>query len=296
MQNRRGAWSAILAFAFLVLLSIPVNLGARQPALADLLVKAGERASALADTTRVLVCEERYKQTLEKERQSAGSVQSGPREFNSLDQREWIAALTLAATPNSTGLGYPWMEFRDVLSVNGKVQGSGVSRLDPLTNDTTGRAVVQAIKISQSSAAFMFGRLERAIELPRAATLFLHPENQPRFEFKMAGKKKVDGVQAVEIRFEEKRKPTIVRGSGDRDAVTKGSLWIDPLKGNLLMSVFKNADSPEVYDEITVMYRVVPEVGLALPSEMSERIIDEEVATRVLATATFSNWHAVAKK
>jgi hypothetical protein len=302
MLNRDSAWSALTPIVVAALLLSSPRPAAQQPTLTDVLARAGERATALAEGTRVLICEERYEQKYEKARALVGFEYSGPVgarndvSYNGIDQREWAAEVALAATPRSTEAGFPWMEFRDVLTVNGKPHGAASSRLGMLVRDTSGAAVAQALEISQSSATLLFGRLMRAVDIPRTATLFLHPANQPRFEFRKGGQKRIDGVQAMEIRFEEKRKPTIVRASGDLDSPSKGSLWVDPATGNVLMSLLKSADSSTVYDELTVTYRVVAEVGTTLPAEVSERIMDEDAGARVLATTTFSNWHAVAKK
>ena len=202
----------------------------------------------------------------------------------------------LAATPGNQAGGFPWMEFRDVIEVNGKPVRDGRSRLAFLASEPLDTAGAQAVAVSQDAAAFLFGRLARAIDVPRAAVLFLHPANQSRVQFTKGGTRRIDGVQTIEVRFKETGRPTIIRGSGDRDAPSSGSFWIDPRTGNVLMSILKSPDSSTVFDELTITYREEPATGLWLPAQLKERIVDDDAGLRVEATATFTNWRVVTLK
>ena len=145
------------------------------------------------------------------------------------------------------------------------------------------------------SLPYLFARMVRVIELPRTATIFLHPANQPRFEFKKGGQRTIDGVKTVEVKFQERTRPTIIRGGGDRDAPSQGSFWIDPATGHALMSVLKNGDSSTLHDELTMTYREAPGLGLFLPAQLVEKVTDDDAGLKVDAKAAFTKWRAISR-
>ena len=304
MVRLKTAWSITAVVAFVLLAMVRVPLLAQQPALADVLAKAGERAAALSDTTRVLTCEERYKQILERVREligfdsGAGNPSGSHSEVSAvgMDSRVWVAELVILATPGNQDVGLPFREFRDVVSIDGKPVRDGQSRLANLAAFSPEVAGFKALEASQDASGFLFGRFTRAVDIPRAALLFLHPANQSRFELKKGGQRTIDGVKTWEIKFKEKVTPTIIRGSGDKDAPSVGSFWVDPETGDVLESYLKSADMKEVYDELTVTYRKDPESGLRLPATLVERIMDELAGQRVQGTATFTKWRSVPRK
>jgi len=303
MKRVNIAWVAVAVLFSAAPASVhagPASGGAGQaPTLSDVLARAADRAAVLADPTRVVTCEERYHQRLSKLRAIVGYEGQGPVGSRSdvspaaLDARDWVAELALVGTPSNEAFGFPWMEFRDVVLVNGKPVGDGSSRLKLLQADASTQAAAKATAFSADAGQHMFGRLVRAVDVPRAASVILHVSNQPRFEFKKGGERQIGGVRAWEVKFKEKVKPTMIRASGGKDSVSTGSFWIDPATGNVLMSLIKSPDSSDVYDEQTVTYREVAGTGLWLPAELKERVVDDEAGQRVEATGTFTNWRIV---
>jgi len=62
---------------------------------------------------------------------------------------------------------------------------------------------------------------------------FLQPENRPRFRFRLAGKRRVAGVEAWRIEFEERVHPTIITDIQGRDVDAKGWFAVDEVTGRL---------------------------------------------------------------
>lgn len=291
---RAGA-VGVVAVAFVALLPPAASL--QQPTLAGVLSEAAASVTAFADTTRIIACEERYKQNLLRHRvvlaqpELGYELKSSQYEMVGADNREWVAELALAATPANEPLGFPWMEFRDIVSVRGKPLRDGRSRLGMLATQPLDLAGPEAVAITLDAAGLMLGRFVRAIDLPRLALVFLHAANQPRFEFSRGGDDRViDGVKTWEVKYRETTSPSIVRASGGGDAPSTGSFWIDPATGRVRMSVLKSADSSNVHDELTVTYRPNPAIGLCLPVQLKETIVDNDAEQRVDATATFTKW------
>jgi hypothetical protein len=299
---------SIWALLTVLMLVVPLSSEQRPPAptLAEVLARAADRATALADTDRILACEERYRQKFDRVR--AVVAQDGVMGHantvgtrnevtaEAVDKREWLAEFAILATPANEDAGFPWMEFRDVVSVDDKPVRAGAPLLKTLQDDLSPAASARAVDVSRSAATLVFGRFIRGVDIPRAAVMILHPVNQPRFEFRKGGERNIDGVRTWEIKFKENRKPTIIRASGDKDAVSTGSFWIDPATGNVRVSLLKSPDSSTVYDEQTVTYREDPATGLWLPAELKERVVDDDAGLRLEATATFSNWRVVPRK
>ena len=301
MKLLDAAWPVLAVLTLLVALPAATLVSDQPPTLPEVMARAAVRVAPLADATRVVTGEERYAQKLQHIRAVVGFDYSGPVGSRSevtadgVNARQWVAELALLGTPGNEAAGFPWMELRDIVSVNGKPVRDGTSRLKVLQADASAAAGLSAVETSREAANFMFGRLVRAVDVPRAAILLLHSSNQPRFEFKKAGERTIDGVRTWEVKFREKVTPSIIRASGGRESVSSGSFWIDPATGHVMMSLLKSPDSSTVYVEQTVTYREAPGTGLWLPAEMKERVIDDDAALRVEATAAFSSWRVVTR-
>jgi hypothetical protein len=127
----------------------------------------------------------------------------------------------------------PWATFRDVYEVDGnKVRDRG-SRLEKLFVESSGRdAAAQANAILAESSRFNLGPIQRTVNIPTLALLFLHPDNQGRFAFEDKGRGKVAGVDAVQIGFTERARPTVVgcKPGGNEalgDVPAGGRVWVD---------------------------------------------------------------------
>jgi hypothetical protein len=113
-SQTRALLFSLLAAA-VVLPSIGQGASAQQPTLPDVLALAAKYVDALADPTRVLYCEERYKHTFIKFIVNlAGSGERIPQ-----GGHEWVAEMAVVATPDDVKNGYPWLEFRDIVTLDG---------------------------------------------------------------------------------------------------------------------------------------------------------------------------------
>jgi hypothetical protein len=269
--------------------SMHSHVSAQQPALADVLSLAAQYVGALNDTSRVLLCQESYKHTFIKVMvNAAGSVERLPQ-----GGHEWVAELAVMATPDDVKNGFPWIEFRDILTLDGKPQHKGVSRLGMLVSEPIAIAGPEAIKITRETTGTQFGRLDRVLLLPRLSFVFLDVFNQSRFAFRKGGDRTIQGVKTWEVKFEEKAVPTIIAATTGRDAPSTGSFWIDPATGHVLASRLKNGDSSTLYDEMLVNYALDPATGLWLPATMSNKTTDSEESRELEGKGTFKNWRFV---
>jgi hypothetical protein len=276
---------AILA-AFLLLASARGAVFAQQPTLEDLLAKAAQYVTAFTDPSRALVCEEAYEHTYYRRMQNtAGGSERVPQ-----TTRRWVAEKVVLATPGEEKDGFPWTEFRDIVSLDRKPARDGVSRLPKLLIEPKIPDVTAATAITRESTNTQTGRLDRMVLLPRLPAVFLHAANQPRFTFTKGGGRTIQGVKTTEVKFQEKGAPTIVKTSVDQDATSSGSFWIDLATGAVLGSFLRNGDSSALYDELTTTYALDPATGLWLPVSLMEKMYDAQDEKEIDGKGTFKGW------
>jgi hypothetical protein len=178
-----------------------------------------------------------------------------------------------------------WVAFRDVYDVNGKAVRDRDERLQKLFIDSPARAIEQARRIVAESSRYNLGSLQRDINVPTMALTYLRVANQSRSEFKIDGRKDVDGVPAVVLAFKERASPTIVRSAG-ADVPASGRFWIEPETGRVLRSEISVADR-RAGAKITVTYSAVPKLTVWVPTLMTEEYTGAET---IFAKATYSNF------
>lgn len=168
-----------------------------------------------------------------------------------------------------------WIEFRDVQTVNGRAVNQQ-RRVIELLTDPHPNAVLQARRIVELGSRYNLNLptgviIDRTINLPMSALLFLKRVNQPRSTFTRAGTQRIDGVDAVAMEFEEHATPRLIGSAGDRPAT--GRFWIDPERGVVLQSELKLSTgdgSNRTRATIRVRYSRNARLGLALPIWMDE--------------------------
>jgi hypothetical protein len=279
---------ALLA-AFLALIPAAGSVSARQPTLEDALAKAAQYVAAFADPSKVLVCEESYEHTYFRRMvNTAGGSERLPQ-----GGRQWVAEKMVVATPVDEKAGFPFTEFRDIINLDKKPARDGVSRLSKLLVEPKLQSLTEAQGITREATGYQSGRFDRMVLLPRLSLVFLHASNQPRFTFTKGGGRTIKGVKTVEVKFQEKDTPTIIKTATGQNAPSSGSFWIDPATGAILSSFLKNGDSSELWDEITTTYALDQTTGLWLPSSMMEKMYDTKDEKEIDGKGAFKNWRFV---
>jgi hypothetical protein len=109
---------------------------------------------------------------------------------------------------------------------------------------------------------------------------------QPRFRFTLEKRDDTAGPDVWIVKYDERTRPTLIRGDRDSDLPASGRFWIDGqglvLRAELL--TFSGAGTARV----TTRFRPDPETNIAVPVEMHEEY--QLQRGRVLATATYSRF------
>jgi hypothetical protein len=190
-----------------------------------------------------------------------------------------------------------WIGYRDVLEVDGKALRDRQDRLQRLFIEDQPSARAQARKIADESARFNAGAMQRNFNVPTMALYFLQSANAARFRHQLDGYETLDGVRVARLRFQESRKPTIIRTPSGGNMPVGGTVWIEPGSGRILKTFMeitgevrltpadsqssrggqitaRTGDFPDrvvpTFARVTVRYTRDEKLGLLLPTEMAE--------------------------
>jgi len=237
--------------------------GERQPVpLKELLRRAGVWVEHFAEDSVFIVAEERYEQ--EYRFRNGSSWQA--------EHRHLLSEIVLVRTPEDEARrGYPWVQFRDVIEVDGKPLPDHRGRLERLFKDVSGSSYSRARALIQESARFNIGPLVREMNVPSFALFFLHPRNRSRFRFELKGEETIEGSRAAVVTYRERERPTMIRSVSREDRPAKGSVWIDGATGRVLRTDLEVDSDRRWVTGTEVTYGRDARLDLWVPTVMRER-------------------------
>jgi hypothetical protein len=270
----------VVAGALLALAVVhPLQAPAPQPArLEDVLALAGRYVARLEEELAVLIADETYAQRL------FIGPDGSARQRRSLDSDvAWVP----------TGDAMVWALFRDVREVDGASVRDREARLEQLfPSGVTPAGRERAQEILDESSRYNLGR-RRTVNNPTIALSFLHPRNQARFSFRLAGEDEREGVATWKVRFAEKQRPTLTRTTRGDDVPARGLLWIEPGAGALVTSRLEMSPPGLGPVSIETVYAPDDRMRVWLPREMQEVYGNQSRSAgdeRVEAVARYSRW------
>jgi VWFA-related protein len=242
------------------------------PVLDLLIARASEYVASYERDFSAVVAEERYRQVV----RIRGN-------YRNEQSRRLRSDFLLVKSPGVAG----WVPFRDVLEVDGTAVRDRDDRLRKLFLEAPATAFFEARKITDESARYNIGSIERNVNVPTLPLLFLKPENLARFRLKRRGEENVEGIRAAVVDYSETGRPTIVRGYSNGDMPAEGVFWIDLLTGRVVRTSIRISGATLTM-ETTVQYRPNDVLGLWAPAEMREQY---KSGSDVLdAVATYTNF------
>jgi hypothetical protein len=238
--------------------------------------------SYLRDYTNV-VAEERYDQQLEHAAYDS-LLPGAPRPADtSTVTRVLKSDLLMVSTPS---LGR-WVPFRDVFEVDGKPVRDRDDRLKQLLLEAPKDVAGDARRITEESARYNLGAVDRTTNVPTLALELLSPSRRNALRLVRRGEDSVDGIRALRIDFEEKPDMALIRTTTGGGLPSRGSFWVDPTSGRILKTDLRT-EVGGAKMEVSVVYRRATEVGLWLPSEMHETYT--EAAQKLKGVARYSHF------
>lgn len=255
---------------------------AADPVLSEILTKVGQYVASYGEKTFGIVGLEKASQRVLLE-----GVESIP-------PRRLISEFALVRTRSG------WIGLRDVVEINGRPVEGRKNRFERVLLEMT-VSEAELFRIANESARFSIGPINRNLNVPTTTLLFFQPENLARFTFSRKGAKKIDGMDTIELEFKETQRPTLIMRRAGTPVPMEGSLWVVPADGTVVRTRLrlKNfadalampaqdaapltgtrapsvgggayAQDLETYADVQVTYKKVSEMGLWLPSEMTEQ-------------------------
>jgi len=248
------------------------------PTLDGVLARAAGYVDRFHHQLSGIVAQETYDQVITNEQSAMGNPVMLPR-------RRLLSDLLLVRPPGTDR----YVELRDVYQVGEQPVRDREERLARLLKDSSGAAVDQIGAIVRESARYNIGNIERTINTPVLALMFLEQDYQPRFRFKRSTRTKaalgaVKSTDAADtgvfrvatemwtVEYQERRHDTIVHTPAGRDLPARGRFWINPDTGAVLMSELV-LDSDTLKATVTVSYQSEPLMGFLVPVEMLESYV-----------------------
>jgi hypothetical protein len=163
--------------------------------------------------------------------------------------------------------GDRWMQFRDVVEVDGKPVRDRDDRLTKLFLQPSADAWRQEQDIAAASSRYNIGGVNRTVNLPVLALSVLEPQNRAWFTFQIG---KRNGA-TVELDYqEEDRGRTMIHTNDNQPMRAHGRFTIEAASGRVIASTLAT-ETPTLRAQIEVTYGAEPAVDMLVPREMRER-------------------------
>jgi hypothetical protein len=188
-----------------------------------------------------------------------------------------------------------WVSFRDVYEVDGSSVRDHDQRLTDLVSHFTPDSLQEIRRIAAESARFNLNPpsmvINRNINTPMTALLFLRDASQARSTFTLGKSEQVGDVRAVQVTFVEQAKPRLI-ASGD-DAAARGTFWIDPANGRVVrtqLDMTTELRGQSVTTRIVVTYGKVANIEVWVPVTMDETYDMLQMLQTIKGHATYSHF------
>jgi hypothetical protein len=230
-------------------LAVAVQAVQEPSPLPDVLARVGRYVDGYERSFSAIVSREHYVQRM--------------RRGNEIDTRELRSEVALVPV----GDALEWILFRDVYEVDGRKLRGQKERLAALFGGTDTNAAALARKIADESSRYNLGSIERTINTPTIALMFLRSAHQPRSSFDIVGEQRIDGIPALELRFRENALPRIIVTHDN--AAADGRVWVYPATGRVARTRLQ-LSSAGAEAAIDVHYADDETLGLLVPVRMTE--------------------------
>jgi len=131
-------------------------------------------------------------------------------------------------------LGKDRIGLRIVNRLNGVTVKPPVNGFDSMMDGSPEKIRQSISAIQNESSRYNIGAVLRKINVPTFALKVAREAEIDRFSIKKNGSDKISGIETWELKFQEKRSPTLVHGGLGESLLSSGSLWIEPGTGRIL--------------------------------------------------------------
>ena len=273
LRVRAGAGVAMLAVAALVPTTRSLAAADPKPTKESLLNAASRYVATFVEHFTNVVAEERYVQDWKT---NAGVL---------LVHRELKGDFLLTRpSPNA-----PWLAFRDVFEVDGESVRDHDDRLTELFLKPAAKAMEEAATIAIESARWNVSNVQRTINQPLFTMIFLQSGYHTKFAYSVEKLDKAVGPNVWVLNYKETARPTIVRGTSNRDLPAKGRFWIDAQTGRVAKTEIQLEDNLQSA-QLTTTFAADDRFQIDVPREMREQYAVKGNGGRVTGVATYGRF------
>lgn len=222
---------------------------------------ASKWAAAFDESLSGLLFRERYRQTADV------GYSAGHRLGSTGTELTLEASVFLLQVPGRDR----FVVYRDVYSAGGQRVADHTERLQKLLISQASNTHAQAQRLTDASARYNVGSINRNVNTPTMAFEFLSSANLSRLSLREEGRETIDGLDLVVIAFEETARPTLVRGDNGADVPARGRYWVDPLTGAVPRAVVEFMSNAGFSGRLEVRLSRHPLLKTWVPVELSER-------------------------
>jgi hypothetical protein len=260
--------------------------GGQELSLDTLLARASEYALAYQQALSGVVSEERYVQTWRR-----GSRQPQVRTLRS------DVLLTRPAGSSRS------LFFRDVFEVDGRQVRDRDERLVQLFLTPSASSSTQVLNILQESARHNLGDMQRTVNTPTLALVFLDPQYRARFRFERTGDQVAETVRGAAaegevaqftapgdlavVAYQEIARDSLIGTGAGLNLPASGRFWIEPATGRIIITELRLRDA-RIDALVDVRYDLSAAVDLLVPVAMRERYRDPGRNDVIEGTASYS--------
>lgn len=281
--------SSLIVLASLAVVAATPSAQHQGRALDDLLDRATRYVLAYEQSFTLLVADEVYLQeirrppnpgtNLTRTNPGGGMLAGGAMKIQELRSDFLLVQL---------GEGAGWMQVRDVFEVNASKVRDRDDYLISLFVSSHPARFEEADRVVQESKKFNIGTVDRSVNHPTLAMMFLHPRVRERFAFDDQGIDTLNMRSVVRLGYREMTRPTLIKTTRGRDLALAGNLWIDSATGTVVKTELNVAD-PDVRAQVTVTFRNDDKLKMWVPSQMEEYYKATQSVDDIFATANYSN-------
>ena len=175
-----------------------------------------------------------------------------------------------------------WLAFRDVVEVDGAPVGRPDGRLQQLFAEPPRDVLARAAEIAREGARHNLRDIG-SVNNPLFAIAMLQPAYSPRFRFSAGAPDGEAGPDVRQLRFEEWRTPTLLRGVSRTDLATGGRIWLDEKTGRVLKTELE-VGQMRFPPRIETLFAFDEGLGIHVPVEMRDWYPDGVGEIRGVAT------------
>jgi hypothetical protein len=175
-----------------------------------------------------------------------------------------------------------WQWFRDVGEVDGKPVRDKDERLTKLFLEPAASALRRARNLQDAGARYNLLDIG-TLNNPLMVIAFLQEGYRDRFRFTLAGLDKKVGPTVRQVQFQEWKVPSLIKGNGNQDILSRGLVWIEEDTGRVVKTELRIGGRSAPISIIT-LYKFDDELGINVPVEMRDWYPDGAGEIRGVAT------------